>query len=197
MLELKKRKYKRDQVHQIIEAYKSQYENLVLDLRSRISELVKENKELLQQVEQNKQREGLIIKALERAEESAEQIKEQAQLEYAIELQRLKEFNRKWDRYFNALKDKYPLYDTTKKALEIKDQVDVLANESNAKKAIEKLDSMISEQNRAFNPKSKIKDYICATTSSENGFNLNDVLNPGKLELEELCKELGLIEENE
>ena len=196
-MELSKRKYKRIEVEQMINAYKSQYENLILDLRSRISELDKENKALLQQVEQNKNREGLIIKALERAEESAEQIKEQAQLEYALELQRLGEFTRKWDRFFNNLKDKYSTCNTAKKALEIKEQVEILsADSSNPKQVIEKLDDMITEQNKAFNPKSKIKEYISATTS-ESGFNLNDVLNPGKLELEDLCKELGLIEEGE
>ena len=43
--------------------------------------------------------------------------------------------------------------------------------------------------------KQKIKDYIAAT--GDNGFNLDDVLNPGELELEELCRELGLIDAEE
>ena len=193
-MELSKRKYKRIEVEQMIGAYKSQYENLILDLRSRISELDKENKALIEENEQNKNREALIIKALERAEESAEQIKEQAQLEYALELQRLSEFVRKWDRFFNNLKDKYSTCDTAKKALEIKEEVENASKTSNAKQVIEKLDGMITERTKDFNPKSKIKEYISATTS-ESGFNLNDVLNPGKLELEDLCKELGLIEE--
>ncbi len=194
-MELDKRKYNRDQVNAIIEAYKEKYENLVADFRSRISELEKENKSLLEQVEQYANRERLIIKALESAEEKAEQIKEQAQLEYVLELQRLKDFIKKWDKYFITLKEKYPC-DSTKKALDIKKQVEEVSKEDDAKECIEKLDEMISEQNRAFNPKTKIKEYISATTS-ENGFNINDVLNPGKLELEDLCKELGLIEEGE
>ena len=44
-----------------------------------------------------------------------------------------------------------------------------------------------------FDPKSKIEAFVAAT--SDNGFNLNEVLNPGELQLEDLCKELGLIEE--
>ena len=60
------------------------------------------------------------------------------------------------------------------------------------KQVIEDLDGMIDEQT-TFNPKQKIKDYVVAT--SDSGFNLDEVLNPGKLELEDLCKELGLIEE--
>ncbi len=195
-MELKKRKYKRDQVNAMLEAYKSQYENLVLDLRSRINELVKENKALLEKIEHNKQREKTIIATLERAEISAEQIKEQAQLEYVLEMQHLRDFSAKWDRYFNKLKEKYPVNKTTNKALDIINQVEELSEESDAKQAIQRLDDMISEENRSFNPKSKIKDYICATTS-ESGFNINEVLNPGKLELEDLCKELGLIDEDE
>ena len=194
-MELDKRKYNRDQVNAIIEEHKQKYENLATDLRSRISELENENKSLLEQVEQYRDRERLIIKALESAEEKAEQIKEQAQLEYVLELQRLKDFIKKWDKYFISLKEKYPC-DATKKALEIKKQVEEASKEDDAKECIEILDEMISEQNRAFNPKTKIKEYISATTS-DNGFNINDVLNPGKLELEDLCKELGLIEEGE
>ncbi len=193
-MELKKRKYKNKEVALIIEEYKAEYESLVLDLKTRINELTKENEELLEQVQQNKQRENLIIKTLESAQQSAEQIKEQAQLEYALEMQRLRDFSRKWDRYFNNIKDKYPSCKTTEKALEIKNKVDALSEDDSPKQAIEKLDDMVSEQNRAFNPKSKIKDYILATTS-ESGFNINEVLNPGKLELEDLCKELGLIED--
>ena len=195
-MELKNRKYKREQVNAIIEAYKEQYESLIFDLRSRINELVKENKTLLEQVEQNKKRENLIVKALESAEERAEQIIEQAQLEYVLEMQRLKSFSDKWDKYFNKLKEKYPLDKAINKAIEIKNQAVSLSDESDAKKAIQKIDDMISQENQSFNPKTKIKDYISATIS-ENGFNLNEVLNPGKLELEDLCKELGLIEEGE
>jgi hypothetical protein len=46
-----------------------------------------------------------------------------------------------------------------------------------------------------FDPKSKINEYIAAT--SDSGFNLDEVMNPGDLKLEDLCKELGLIEPNE
>ena len=44
-----------------------------------------------------------------------------------------------------------------------------------------------------FNPKKKIVDYIAST--GDNGFNLDEVLNPGELQLEDLCKELGLMQE--
>ena len=43
-----------------------------------------------------------------------------------------------------------------------------------------------------FNPKKKIEEYVSSET---NGFNLEEVLNPGELDLGDLCKELGLTEE--
>ena len=45
-----------------------------------------------------------------------------------------------------------------------------------------------------FNPKAKIRKYI----ENETKFNMDDVLNPKEnLDLEELCKELGLMDEAE
>ena len=54
---------------------------------------------------------------------------------------------------------------------------------------------LLPEKEEKFDPKSKIRDYIAAT--GDNGFNLDEVLNPGELQLEDLCKELGLIDGNE
>ena len=63
--------------------------------------------------------------------------------------------------------------------------------------AIENLEKEFSDNNsknnKVFAPKEKIQDYIAST--SDSGFNLDEVLNPGELELEDLCKELGLMEE--
>ena len=65
------------------------------------------------------------------------------------------------------------------------------AKKKSPKKALQELSDLI-EDSKEFNPKSKIQDYIAAT--GDGTFNMNEVLNPGELELEELCKELGLIE---
>ncbi len=191
-MELKKRKYKRKEVSVMIDAYKAQYENLILEYRTRISELLKENSALEKQLEQAASKESLIVATLERAEKSAQETLKSVELQYSLELNRLKNFTKKWDKYFKDLQDKYPLYPTTKKAVEIKNKVNDSSKKSNAKKIIEEIDLMIDDQKK-FNPKQKIKDYVVAT--SDNGFNLDEVLNPGKLELEDLCKELGLIEE--
>ncbi|MBR0190267.1 MAG: hypothetical protein IJQ23_07790, partial [Clostridia bacterium] len=59
------------------------------------------------------------------------------------------------------------------------------------------LSGVKNAKNAAFNPKEKIADYIAATSDDNNGFNMDEVLNPGALRLEDLCKELGLLTEND
>ena len=193
-MELKKRKYKRKDVSLMIDAYKAQYENLISELRSRISQLSSENKTLLEQITKANEKEQLIISTLERAEKTADEVVKQIELEYSLEMERLKKFSKSWDNYFDQLKEKYPIYKTTKKAVAIKEKVDSHSKMKSSKKTIQELDKLISEEQK-FDPKQKIKDYIVAT--SDTGFDMDKVLHPGKLELGDLCKELGLIEENE
>ena len=193
-MELKKRKYKRKEVDLMINAYKAQYENLIGELRSRINQISKENKDLLEQLEKVNEKERLIISTLERAEKTAFQIREQVELEYSLEMERLKKFSKTWDSYFKQLSEKYPANKTVKKAVSIKNKVDESSNSKSAKSTINELEKLITEK-ETFNPKQKIKDYIVAT--SDTGFDMDKVLHPGKLELGDLCKELGLIEENE
>ena len=193
-MELKKRKYKRKHVGLMLDAYKTQYENLIAELRSRITQLSNENHDLREQLQKVKDKEKLIISTLERAEKTADQITEQVELEYSLEMDRLRRFSRSWDNFFNDLKNKYPTSKTVKKAISIKDKLDTTSNSKSAKSDIEELEVLIGKEEK-FNPKQKIKDYIVAT--SDTGFDMDKVLNPGKLELGDLCKELGLIEENE
>ena len=193
-MELKKRKYKRNDVSLMLNAYKAQYENLISELRSRISQLSNENKTLFEQLTRANEKEQLIISTLERAEKTANDISEQIELEYSLEMERLKKFSKSWNNYFEQLKEKYPMHKTTKKLVALKEIVDTHSKTNSSRKTIRELDKLISEEQK-FNPKQKIKDYIVAT--SDTGFDMDKVLNPGKLELGDLCKELGLIEENE
>ena len=193
-MELKKRKYKRKDVGLMLDAYKAQYDNLIMELRSRISQLSKENKDLLEQLEKVNEKEKLIISTLERAEKTASQIVEQVELEYSLEMDRLRKFSRSWDNYFNDLKNKYPTSKTVKKAVSIKNKVDSTSKQKSDKSTINELEKIINSEEK-FNPKQKIRDYIVAT--SDSGFDMDKVLHPGELELGDLCKELGLIEENE
>lgn len=195
ILELKKRKYKRIEVSAMIDAYKAQYENLISELQARNQELFNKNVSLSAEIDSYKQKEQLIIRTLERAEQSAIDIKKQAELEYELEVERIKSFNKQWNDYFNKLKEKYPLYSATKKAIGIKDKANTLVKKGKPKAVVEELSKEIGKQKTDFNPKKKIRDYIA--TTGDNGFNLDEVLNPGTLKLEDLCKELGLIDEKE
>jgi len=195
-LQLKKRKYKRAEVLAMLDAYKSEYETRLAEQRANIQEIAKERDMILAELDALKEKESLIISTLIRAEQTAMELKEQAEVEYALEVERLKRFSEKWDAYFKKVKDKYPTSTAVKKAVGVKDKLDKAIKTKKAKEVVQNMDLLLDGGKKAkFNPKSKIRDYIAAT--SDNGFNLDEVLNPGELQLEDLCKELGLIGENE
>jgi len=190
-LELQKRKYKKNEVSAILKVYQRQYEGNIAELKKQILDLAKRNTELLEEVERVKSREGMVYKTLERAEMTSQEIEKSAKTQYALEIERLKRFSEKWDDFFNALKENYPLDKTVKKAVKINQKIKNV-NSENPKEAVAEIDELMTGA-KAFNPKKKIVDYIAAT--GDNGFNLDEVLNPGELELEDLCKELGLMQE--
>ena len=190
-MELQKRKYKKNEVSAILKVYQRQYEGNIAELKKQILDLAKRNTELLEEVERVKSREGMVYKTLERAEMTSQEIEKSAKTQYALEIERLKRFSEKWDDFFNALKENYPLDKTVKKAVKINQKIKNV-NSENPKEAITEIDEFMTGA-KTFNPKKKIVDYIAAT--GDNGFNLDEVLNPGELELEDLCKELGLMQE--
>ena len=146
-----------------------------------------------------KNEESLVSDALIKAQTKAKSVERKVDLQYAATLLMLRNFSNKWSEYFNYIKEKYPFYPATKQAVSLKEELDKILGKKNSKKTVEQLDSSLKKvndvSNNTFDPKAKIQDYIAAT--SDNGFNLDEVLNPGELQLEDLCKELGLLEENE
>lgn len=195
-MELKKRKYKKVQVETIINGIKGEYELKFIEQRDKIRELIRENNELKTKLEVYLDKEELIISTLTRAEATAKETEKNIELQYELEVKRLRNFVDKWNGYFKELKEKYPLYPVAKKAITIKDKfVSLSSKKTKAKEIVEELDKTLDGGKKQFDPKSKIRDYIA--TTSDNGFNMNEVLNPGALKLEDICKELGLIEEND
>ena len=191
-MELNKRKYKKQEVSDIIAELKAQYENLIDEQKTKIDEISKENASLKQENEDYKGKEKLIIATLERAEKNAMELDERVKFQYALEVQKLQNFMDKMSDYFDEMQEKYPLYPITKQSLLVRDLVE---KSTDAVDTIKEIDEILFKHGKGFNPKQKIKEYIATTKNS--GFNLDDVLNPGELVLEELCKELGLIEEKE
>lgn len=194
-MELNKSKYTQREVLEILKAYKNEYEKRIAEHKTIIANLNQEIKELNAVKESLQEKERVLVATLLRAEKTALDLEKSAKEQYALEVERLKKFIVSWNDYFEKLKEKYPLYSPTQKALDLREQVEN-ASESDAKSVIDGLESALeSEKGEKFDPKTKIKDYIAAT--GVNGFNLDDVLNPGELQLEEICKELGLIDSNE
>ena len=204
-MEFNKKKYSHKEVQLIFDAYRKEYEKRFDAYNQKIAEITKENNELRAQIMSASEKEQLILAVLKRAEKTALDLENQSNLEYELELERLKAFSEKWDTYFNKVKTKYPTSTGVKKAIKIKDTTK--AKNKSAKQIIGEIDTMLdsstsksnkkvakpTQQGKVFNPEQKIGEYIVATNSS--GFNMDEVLNPGDIKLEDICKELGLIDE--
>lgn len=196
-MELTKKKYAQNEVVDILKAYKGEYEKKLAEQRDIIFRLNEEIKQLKAEAEGLSEKKEVIVATLLRAEQTAMDLKEKAELQYKLELERVKKFSARWNGYFEELKEKYPAYTPIKKALDLKARIDKISDGENPKEVISRLEPAIPKEVGAgvFNPKRKIRDYIAAT--GDNGFNLDDVLNPGELQLEDICKELGLLDGDE
>ena len=194
---LSKKKYKREEVERLINSVSAEYESKLLSQKNRISLLLDENKRLTAELGMYEDKENLILSTLKDAEEKAEELKENARLRYDLTVEQLKNFSVRWRHYFDYLLEKYPLYPEIIKATEIVAELNKHLNSgespeitvSEANTAIER-----AERRAVFNPKEKIEAYFAS--EEKTGFNMEEVLNPGELKLEDLCRELGLTEDD-
>ena len=195
-MELDKKKYKREEVLELLKEFEGNYKIRLAEQLNRIKELSALNEDLLAQLSDYKNKEEQISKALIDATEKANELHRQAELSFEAETQRLKNFVERFNGYFSYLTEKYPYYEKVKDASELFENIKkTLESGCNTAEKIENIDGDLSRisKGQVFSPKAKIAEYIAATES--NGFNMEEVLNPGKLELEDLCKEMGLMEE--
>lgn len=198
-MELEKRKYKREEVEEILSSCKIRYESELNEYRSRQAELIENNKKLSAELCVYKEKDKLISETMISAERKAQDISVAAERKYELEVEKLKDFSRRWKEYFKYVSEKYPYYEAIKDAESVYEKLNALLSVRKSNAVIKGLEKTICGKaerlpKKAFDPKSKIDDYIAAT--GDNGFNLDEVLNPGELKLEDLCKELGLIDEN-
>ena len=194
-MELKKRKYKNKEVIELVEEIKTEYEEKLTALQEKADALSGENKRIKAELESYKNSDKLISTVLKSAEEKAEEIAETAKLKYDLEIERLKNFIKKWNAYFDYLAEKYPYYSVTEQTKKIVGEIhNILGEEISSQDKIERLDKLLGEEVAItkFNPKKKIEKYI---EESESGLNMEEILNPGQLDLGDLCKELGLMDE--
>ena len=195
-MELDKKKYKAEEVQSLLDELKTEYNGKLAERNEEIFELNGKLKRMRAELESFKNRDSLISSSLQAAEEQAEKIRETERLQYELALARLNDFQLKWESYFEYLFEKYPYYKITEQTLNIAVRLkQVLGSGGAAIEKLGKLDDLIERETAAaqFNPKEKIERYI---ENDVNGFNLEEVLNPGELQLEDLCRELGLMEDD-
>ena len=200
-MELVKRKYARAEVEEMLAAVKREYEEKLSDEKARIAELVRENSACRVELDSYIKKDRQISAALKHAEEYSAELERKADMRYELAVETVSSFLLKWNAYFDHLKEKYPMYPVVADAVKLKDKIVKIVGKKDAETVIYTADKSLSgvknAKNAAFNPKEKIADYIAATSDDNNGFNMDEVLNPGALRLEDLCKELGLLTEND
>ena len=192
-MELDRKKYKAEEVQSLLDELKTEYNGKLAERNEEIFELNGKLKRMRAELESFKNRDSLISSSLQ---EQAEKIRETERLQYELALARLNDFQLKWESYFEYLFEKYPYYKITEQTLNIAVRLkQVLGSGEAAIEKLGKLDDLIERETAAaqFNPKEKIERYI---ENDVNGFNLEEVLNPGELQLEDLCRELGLMEDD-
>ena len=197
-MNLSKRKYKKIEVETLLDNLSSDFNLIINKQKLEIKNLTDEKTKLTAEIELYKEKEDAINGAMLNAEQNLIDKQKDADRYYSLTVQSLKSFLTRWNSYFNALAEKYPLYSAVNSAIEVKKQLEkILLTETNDKDIVSKVETLLPKETKTtkkFNPQQKINDYIVATSDTE--FNLDEVLNPGELVLEDLCKELGLIEEN-
>ena len=195
-MELNKRKYRKAEVLEILEKVEELHNTEISNFKTSISELLEENKKLKIELTTLKERETLALETLKSAQEKAEEIEEKSRISYELAIKKISIFIERWNSYFRKLSEKYPYYPEVQASIELKDKVSQILKGKDYAISLDKAEIMLSDKEKQlkgkanFDPKSKIQDYISST--SDTGFNLDEVLNPGVLKLEDLCKELGL-----
>ena len=197
-MELSKRKYKKVEVKSLLDEALLSYDEKEKLLTNKIKELQAENKALEAQIMLWEDKKEEIIRSVENVARYETTKKAELDSKYKAAAETIKSFLRQWKEYFDLLSQKYPMYPVVQKTADLKQKIETIINGGKSDKEIFECASDFIKNDKThkkpFDPQKKINDYIAAT--SENGFNLDEVLNPGELELEDLCKELGLIEEN-
>ncbi|MBR5439921.1 MAG: hypothetical protein IKV61_06905 [Clostridia bacterium] len=127
---------------------------------------------------------------VENAKMRAKIITSSAREQYNTEVDVLKLFIERWNSFVNKTVKSYPS-DKTRKLVAVSDMIkEILQNDDAANVSSKQKIQEIYKLTEGFKVQSR-----SLYGESENGFNMEDVLNPkGNLDLMELCKELGVTE---
>lgn len=171
-----KKGYSVDEVEGFINKLLQLTEDKLTESTARINELKSEIRALTIEKNEYKAKEQAVSKALTEALKRAEEIESVAKARYAMEINRLSVFRRRFSDYLASISDQTP--------------VDVAIQEFEGN--VKSLESELKEvMQKEFNLE-KITVATSPEQESSEGFDLQEALTP-KESLEEICKELGLI----
>ena len=199
------KKFTQREVEQLIAGIREAYEIKIRQLNYRLEGLTGENRSLRASLAEYKDREGKVGKAIVAAEEKGEEIKEFYRMSAQTEWQTLRLFADKWKALAAQTEgilpqgesEKYARYAENLSALLGKEAPFAEAEEFAAQPPEAPAPAAEAEERPAepFDPKAVIQKYV--EGEEDSGFNLSDVINPkGKLDLEKLCRNLGLMDED-
>ena len=194
-MKINKIKYNKQEVLDLMGEQKGDYEIILGEQKNVIQRLKADVKRLSAELEAYRNRENLITLTLRSSEEKAEETRRLSELQYAAEVRRLTEFRARWKIYFGALTESYPKEAAAESAALLSRMDEILGGDGSDREKVEKLNLAVGGIRVKFDPKAKIESYLdAAEDETACAFDMNEVLNPGELELEELCKEMGLME---
>ena len=186
-----RKKFKQEEVEKLIAGIREAYETKIRRLEYRNEGLVSENRTLRATLAEMKNRESKVGKALVAAETKGEEIKEFYRMSAETEWKTLRLFADKWKKLAAQMAGVIPKDDAEKYTKFADDLAALLGKEQGKFRA----ENGSAPDEEPFDPKAVIGKYI-ESEEEDTGFNLDDVLNPkGVLDLEKLCRGLGLMDD--
>ena len=133
---------------------------------------------------------SLHLTEMESVQSRAKDITDHAKEQYKAEVEKLKLFNARWNSYVNSIVREYPSDKTRKLAYVSALITDILMREETPDyTAVQKIEDVYKIVDDGKEVKFDKTKTLYGKT--ESGFNMEEVLNPGELDLMSLCKELG------
>ncbi len=184
------KKITQQEAEKLIAGIREAYEIKIRQLNYRLDGLTAENRSLRASLAEYKEKEGKIGKAIVAAEEKGEEIVNLYRMSAETELNTLRLFADKWKRLAAQMAGAIPASEA-KKYAEFAENLSALLGKERGRFGVE--DGNVASLEK-FDPKAVIEKYV--EGEEETGFNLDDVINPkGELDLEKLCRNLGLMDE--
>lgn len=197
------KKFTQREMEQLIGGIREAYETKIRQLQYRLDGLVAENRSLRASLAEYKNKENRIGRAIIAAEEKGEEIREFYRMSAETEWKTLQLFAEKWKNLAAQMAGLIPQGEADRYAEFAENLSALLGKNEGHFQPIEEKKDILNEQvdepdlhSEEFDPKAVIGKYMDG--EEETGFNLDDVINPkGVLDLEKLCKSLGLMEDSE